>query len=92
MPLSRAFLSLGISSELPLFCSVIPTPQAQVAVRPAPAWQRDGHWRGRVLRERQWWISLLHGTSEVCLLSLGGTRGVTKEKLKESLLGCAFIN
>lgn len=33
MPLSRAFLSLGISSELPLFCSAVPSPQVQVVAR-----------------------------------------------------------
>lgn len=42
MPLSRAFLSLGISSELRLFCSVIPTPQAQVVVGPVLVWWQRG--------------------------------------------------
>lgn len=41
MPLSRAFLSLGISSELPLFCSAVPSPWVQVVARPEPVLQRD---------------------------------------------------
>lgn len=54
VPLSRAFLSLGISSELPLFCSVIPTPQVQVAAGPVPAWQRGERARpwGRRVSDR----------------------------------------
>lgn len=47
MPLSRAFLSLGISSELPLFCSVIATPQAQVAVGPELVWWQRGQGPGQ---------------------------------------------
>lgn len=95
MPLSRAFLSLGISLELPLFCSAVATPQEQVAVGPVLAWQggeRASPRHGRAPWERQWQISHLHGTSEVCVSSLRGTRMIMEEKLKESLVGCAFIN
>lgn len=95
MPLSRAFLSLGISSELPLFCSVIPTPQMQVAVEPVLAWQRGKrvkHWHGRVLWESQWQISHVCGTSEICVLFLRGFQKIMEEKLKEGVIGCAFIN
>ena len=95
MPLSRAFLSLGISSELPLFCSAIPSPQMQVALGPVLAWQRGERarpWRGRALRESQRQISHLCGTSEVCMLPLRGTRRIMEGKLKEGLVGCAFIN
>lgn len=95
MPLSRAFLSLGISSELPLFCSAIPSPQTQVAVGPAPAWQRGERARprhGRAPRESQRRISHLCGTSEVCVLPLRGTQRIMEEKLKEGLVGRAFIN
>lgn len=95
MPLSRAFLSLGISSELPLFCSAIPSPQAQVAAGPALAWQRGSRARpqhGRALRETQRQVSLLSGTSEVRVLPLRGTRRIMEEKLKEGLVGCVFIN
>lgn len=95
MPLSRAFLSLGISSELPLFCSAIPTPPRQAAVGPAPARQR-GEWVrprcGRAPWESQRRNSHLRGTSEVCVLSLRGIRRITEEKLKEGLVGCDFTN
>lgn len=72
MPLSRAFLSLGISSELPLFCSVIPTPQAQVVVGPVLAWWQRGQGPGwwRAPQGSQGRISHLCGTSE-CVVPQG---------------------
>lgn len=95
MPLSRAFLSLGISSELPLFCSVIPTPEMQVVVGPVLAWWQRGQGPGccrRAPQESQWQISCLCGTSEVCVLSLGGILEDNGKKLEEGLVGCTFIN
>jgi len=92
VPLSRAFLSLGISLELPLFCSARRFP----ALR--HKWLLGQHRHGRGVRGPGLGMSQSHGEGSGRFpTSTGLQRSAccpsgAPEGRKYSLVGCAFIN